>query len=113
MCPHQTVLFHTRGLLALNLDMLTEEWLNVVADRVVHACAYLWSQGEQSVSEEARFGGHVLLGPGVVVGPCAFISNAVVGPGAHIGRGAEIANALILPGAHILPHARVSDAAWS
>jgi NDP-sugar pyrophosphorylase family protein len=102
-----------QDLLTLNLAMLTEEWLNAVADRVVHAGASLWRQGELSVSGEARFGGHVLLGPGVVVEPGASISNAVVGPGAHIGSGAEIANALILPGAHIPPNARVSDAVWS
>lgn len=102
-----------QDLLAINLAMLTEEWLNVVADRVEYPGASLRSQGEQSVSGEARFGGHVLLGPGVVVEPGASISNAVVGPAAHIGRGAEIANTLILPGAHLPSNARVSDAVWS
>ena len=99
-----------QDLLALNLAMLTDERLNVVAEKLAHPVASLWCQGEHSLSSEARFRGYVLLGPDVVVGPGASISNAVVGSGARIGCGAEIANALILPGAHVPPNVRVSDA---
>jgi len=101
-----------QDLLSLNLAMLTDERLNMVAERLVDPAASLWCQGEHSVSGEARFRGHVLLGPSVVVEPGASISNAVVGSGARIGRGAEIDNALILPGAHVPPNVRVSDAVW-
>jgi mannose-1-phosphate guanylyltransferase len=100
-------------LLALNLAMLSEDWLHKVANRLVHPSASLWSQGDHSVSDQARFCGHVLLGPAAVVEPGASISNAVVGTGARIGRGAEIANALILPGAHVPPNVRVADTVWS
>ncbi|MBI3704969.1 MAG: NDP-sugar synthase [Rhizobiales bacterium] len=102
-----------KDLLALNLAMLTDEMLPMVACRSKTFSPSVWIQGEASVSPDTQFEEAVLLGCGAIVESGASLYNAIIGAGACIRSGAKIANAVVMPGAHVPMQTFVSNIVWS
>ncbi|MEQ1864872.1 MAG: NDP-sugar synthase [Micropepsaceae bacterium] len=97
-------------LLKLNMEMLSDKYLHLVAREAGATCnASVWLQGESNVSD-AKLDGTVLIGDGATLESDAVVQDSIIGSQARIGKRAEIRNSVVLPGAVVPEDSTVFDA---